>query len=236
MAIELPHRALADRRAPAHRRLVHHVVVVERGQVGQLDDHRGLRHLGRGRVTELGGQRHEQRPEPLAAGVHQVPGDLAQQRVGGDTAVAQLRLDRLQHAPHRLLERRVVEGDADRRAGAVSGPLADEALLLTTLSTMPHPANRQRRRRGPRRSTIPRAGADTSQRTNSAALLARSSTGAGTTPSTSVASTPTISAAEVNAPGMATVGRRARPARTATSSRPPAGTGRRGSCWSPRRR
>ena len=41
---------------------------------------------------------------------------------------------------------------------------------------------------------------------NSAASLARSRIGVGTTPSSSVARTPTMSAAEVNAPGTATVG------------------------------
>ena len=63
--------------------LVHHVVVVERGEVGQLDDAgRGEHALAAG-VTGLGGQQHQQRPEPLAAGLHQVPG-----RLGDETGLA----------------------------------------------------------------------------------------------------------------------------------------------------
>jgi hypothetical protein len=55
---------------------VHHVVVVQRGEVRQLhDDGRG-HHAGGVGVAELGREHHQQRPEPLAAGLHQVLGGL----------------------------------------------------------------------------------------------------------------------------------------------------------------
>ena len=57
-------------------RLVHHVVVVERGEVGQLDDTCGGHHAVGVGITGLCGQQHQQRPEPLAPGLEQVPGGL----------------------------------------------------------------------------------------------------------------------------------------------------------------
>ena len=65
------------RGAAAQLGLVHHVVVVERRQVGQLDHaRRGDHVLDVGVLAGLGGQQHEQRPEALAAGLHQVAGGL----------------------------------------------------------------------------------------------------------------------------------------------------------------
>jgi len=49
--------------------------VVERGQVGQLDDARRGDHGIRGGLRPgLGGQQHEQRTEPLPAGLEEVAG------------------------------------------------------------------------------------------------------------------------------------------------------------------
>ena len=83
----LPQRTLAlgaPRRTPS---LVHHVVVVERRQVHQLDDGAGDSHLARLRVgPELRRQHREQRPEPLAARLEQMQHRLGEQIV----AVAQL--------------------------------------------------------------------------------------------------------------------------------------------------
>ena len=80
IATVLSQRALALGGTAAQRRLVHHVVVVERREVGQLDDD-GRRHDARGaRVAELGGEQHEQRAEPLAAGVDQVARGLGHER------------------------------------------------------------------------------------------------------------------------------------------------------------
>ena len=80
------------RGAAPHVRLVHDVVVVERGEVGQL-------HPGGGRddplvdpVAELGGEQREERPEPLPAGRREVRAGLGDERVvmvdaGGDEVV-----------------------------------------------------------------------------------------------------------------------------------------------------
>src|SRR5699024_4638716 len=67
--------------APAQLRLVHDVVVVERGQVGQLDPDGGVDHPLVPAVPDLAGQQGQQRPEALAAGGHQVPGGLGDERV-----------------------------------------------------------------------------------------------------------------------------------------------------------
>ena len=67
--------------APAQVGLVHHVVVVERGHVGQLDHAGGLEHLVVVRVlADLRGQQHQQRAEAFPARGEQVPrgvGDIA---------------------------------------------------------------------------------------------------------------------------------------------------------------
>ena len=77
IATWLSQRALAESAPRRSVGLVHHVVVVERGQVGQLDHAgRGDHLVGVGVRTGLRGQQHQQRPEPLAAGVQQVPGGL----------------------------------------------------------------------------------------------------------------------------------------------------------------
>ncbi len=71
-------------RAPADIGLVHHVVVVQRGQVGQLDDDRGGNdRRAMRRITEMRRQDADQRAEPLAAGVDEVPGDGADELVVG---------------------------------------------------------------------------------------------------------------------------------------------------------
>jgi hypothetical protein len=80
-------------RAPAQRSLVHHVVVIKRREVGQLDDHRGGHHTGSPHVAELRGQQHEQRPEPLPAGPDEVPGRLGHERVLALDRIVQRRLD-----------------------------------------------------------------------------------------------------------------------------------------------
>ncbi len=66
------------------------------------------------RVAELGAQRHQQRAEPLAAGLDQVPGRLGHQRVGAGHAGPQLRLDPVEHAQHGGFDARVGEVQAER--------------------------------------------------------------------------------------------------------------------------
>ena len=67
------HRAFALIVPRRSKRLVHHVVVVQRRQVGQFNDDRRRQHAGSSRVAELCGEQHEQRTEPLAAGIDEVP-------------------------------------------------------------------------------------------------------------------------------------------------------------------
>ena len=85
-ATELSQRALALHPA-ARVGLVHDVVVVERGQVGQLHHHRGGHDPGRVRVAELGAEHHQQWPEALTAGLQQMPGGV---RDEGDVALGGL--------------------------------------------------------------------------------------------------------------------------------------------------
>ena len=98
IATVLSHRALALAAPRRSGGLVHDVVVVQRRQVGELDDDGGRHDAGRGRVAELRRQQHEQRPEPLAAGVDQVPGGLGDERVVALHRVVQRRLDRARPA------------------------------------------------------------------------------------------------------------------------------------------
>ncbi len=100
-------------RAAAHLRLVHHVVVVERGQVHQFDDRAGDRHLpGVGVRSDLRGQHGEQRPEPLAAGLEQV-----RQRVGHHlVGAAQLGVHELLDPPDTVAHGRGERGVAEVNA------------------------------------------------------------------------------------------------------------------------
>ena len=79
--------------AASGRRLVDDVVVVERRQVHELDDHAGLRDLRPACLTEVGAQRHQHGAEALAAGVHEVAGGLLHERVAGRHLRLQLLLD-----------------------------------------------------------------------------------------------------------------------------------------------
>ena len=69
-----PH-GLGARGATAQRGLIHDVVVIEGGDVGQLHGHPGVADLlagGQGRVAELGGQQGQDRAQALAPGLGQV--------------------------------------------------------------------------------------------------------------------------------------------------------------------
>src|SRR5918911_538688 len=72
IATVLSQRALALT-AP-HGGLVHHIVVIERRQVDELDDGGSAHHLSRPSLIrpELAGQQGEQRPEPFTPGVDEV--------------------------------------------------------------------------------------------------------------------------------------------------------------------
>ena len=62
--------------APAQLGLVHDVVVVEAGQVGELDGHRRPDQAGLVRVAGVAGDQDQGRAQPLAAGGDQVAGGL----------------------------------------------------------------------------------------------------------------------------------------------------------------
>jgi hypothetical protein len=102
------------RRAPPDLGLVHHVVVVERRQVGQLDDRRRQHHLPGAPGAELGRDGRQQRPEPLAPGVDQMPGRLGDQRVVTVDRDAQPLLDLSEGGHDRRLQLRVGEIEAYR--------------------------------------------------------------------------------------------------------------------------
>jgi hypothetical protein len=79
--------------AAAHGRLVHYVVVIQGGQVGELDRHRRRDDPLVAGVAELGGQQHERGAEPLAPGGDEVAGSLGQQVMPGLCGLPQAVLD-----------------------------------------------------------------------------------------------------------------------------------------------
>src|ERR1019366_2098303 len=141
--------------------LIHDVVVVQRGEMGEL-------HTGRRRddvtvdpAAQLGGEQREHRPETLAPGLGQMHGRLRDEGVLVVDDTAQQRVDRRQPAPQSF-------GQLWRRGG-----------------------HRQR-------------GSRLHHRRNSDERAARSSSGPGTTPSTSVATTPMVTAPVVRIDGATT--------------------------------
>ena len=81
IATVLPQREFALDGAPAQLGLVHHVVVVQAGDVGQLDDDGGLIDVRRDRGgAEARAEDDEQRTEPLAAGQDDVLRGLGDHR------------------------------------------------------------------------------------------------------------------------------------------------------------
>ncbi len=140
-------------RAAAQRRLVHHVVVVQRREMGELDHARGGEHVRRGGVAGLGGQEAQQRPEPLAAGLHQVPGRLGDERCLALHVLVQRLLDLV----HPGAEARLELGVEDREG---QGLLDSVGHLMNSRSTTEHVEQRtrydaQHERRGRRRPRSP---------------------------------------------------------------------------------
>ena len=110
----MPQRVCAATAPAAQVGLVHDVVVVERGEVGQLDDAgRGDDLVGVGVVAHLGGQQHQQRPEPLAAGVHQVAGRLGHERGTAAHVPGQRLLDLAEPLAQPRGERVVADGECE---------------------------------------------------------------------------------------------------------------------------
>ena len=69
-------RRVGGRPAPSQQRVIHHVVVQQRGGMQELDDGGELDVIRAVVAAAVGGQEHEQRPQPLAAGLHDVLADL----------------------------------------------------------------------------------------------------------------------------------------------------------------
>src|SRR5436190_960821 len=118
-----PYRASASTSAGAsppniapYRGLVHHVVVVQGGKVGELHHGRGQHHVGSAAVADLRRDGREQRAEPLAARVDQVPGGLGDQRVVAGHRGVQLVLDGCERGPDRRLQAGIGQLDTDRGA------------------------------------------------------------------------------------------------------------------------
>ena len=126
--------------AAAQRGLVHHVVVVERADVGDLDDARGGQDLvGVGPVAGLGGQQHQQRPEPLAAGGEQVARRFGDVRRPAARVLEERRLDR-RHPLAQTGGEGVVgdrQGQLGTGAPARSAHLMKSPALTTRSSTGP---------------------------------------------------------------------------------------------------
>jgi len=100
--------------AAAQRGLIHHIVVVERGQVREFDDGPRRHDAGRVAVAELGGEEGEQRTEPLAARVDQVARGLGDERMIAARGRPQQFLDRAEPVANALFERRVGHREPER--------------------------------------------------------------------------------------------------------------------------
>ena len=115
MAWRLPHRALTLSTLRRVVGLVHHVVVVERAEVDELDrdpaphDVVGSAAGTTGSARRAGPTRRRSRPEPLAAGPDEVAGDLGEQ--------GRRRLDRARAGRPRCGSRSA----ARRRGGTAAG-------------------------------------------------------------------------------------------------------------------
>ena len=110
--------------APTQGGLVHDVVVVKRGDVGQLDGDPGVAHLLPGRqhgIAELGGQEREDRSQPFASGLGQVGGGRVDGLIGVADDLEEPGLDRVESRGEAALELRGVQrqrSDHDRSIAA----------------------------------------------------------------------------------------------------------------------
>ncbi len=106
--------------AAADDRLVHHVVVVESREMGQLDRHCRRDDLRRPRLTEMRSEQHYRRAEPLAARVDQMPRRVGEHVAYSRGHLPQFLLDLAETGPHLGGERAVtkVHGDKCDHAGS----------------------------------------------------------------------------------------------------------------------
>ena len=85
----------------AHRGFVDHVVVVERGEVDELDGHRAHEVvLGRVAVASRRRGQRQQGPEALSAGGGQVGGDHVEEGIARDDRIAEQGFQALQSLLH----------------------------------------------------------------------------------------------------------------------------------------
>ena len=101
-------------RTPAQVRFVHHVVVVQRGEMGQLDDKSRGHHCCRVRIAELRREHDEQWPEPLASCVEQMVRSGVDELAVGHHGRAEGGLDLEQPGPDPRFQTRVDEGHAQQ--------------------------------------------------------------------------------------------------------------------------
>ena len=129
IAIVLVHRELALWWPRRMDRLVHHVVVVQGGQMGQLDRGRGRDHARIAGIAELRGEQDQGGPEPFPAGLEQVGGRLGQQFLLGPCRVGQLLLD--QGKPVNDLRGQRGVGQLNRDGGDQSGSWSSVIAAVT---------------------------------------------------------------------------------------------------------
>ena len=138
IATLLSQRALAVVRAATQGRLVHHVVVVERGDVGQLHDAGGrVDRVGVGVRTGLSGEQHEQRSEALATGHHQVRRGLRDELRTPPAVVGEHHLDARHPLDQPLLESGVDDGHCKGRVGHLMNSPATAARSSTGPGSTP---------------------------------------------------------------------------------------------------
>ena len=124
--------------AAPHRRLILHIVVVQRGEVGKLDRDRGRHDPAIPGVAELRGQQHQGGAEPLAARIHEVAGGLSQQRVLRPCSLAQALLNQGEAINDLGRQRRV--GEFHRDNCDQSGSLISPASRPREVTREPPPA------------------------------------------------------------------------------------------------
>ncbi|GAB3997575.1 hypothetical protein GCM10029992_20930 [Glycomyces albus] len=115
--------------------LVHDVVVVEGGQVGQFEGHGRFEDAGPVRVAQVGAREGEHRPEPLASGVDQVRSGLAQQRLVGVDGLEQSLFDGLERFADA-----VGEGVVGKSQGGLRASGGHHRVTLSCGGPIPHGA------------------------------------------------------------------------------------------------
>ena len=147
----------------------------------QLDNHSGGHHARCIGISELRGQKHEQRAKPLAAGLNQIARGVSDERIVARYRIAQLRLDAGEGCGQARIKSSIREGNAEKGlTHRVNVLLEEETSRVAGAAAADH-------------------------RMKTSALLTSSSTGCGTMPNTMVTVVAAASAMVVYAEGMTTV-------------------------------